>query len=199
MPKKKRWEDKVFNWIYRSSVTSEEDTTYLSERILDKKPVNNIIYIYSDPDANRRIGFIALAIFALILFFLGKGSKFSPVALLFSFLIGFPFLLFGIAYLRKSRRFLKPWYIHLTKRQFLIGKVAIPFDKIDRLSFTRLQDANEFLAVRPVDYSYQLNFEMKDAQQLTLFTDKDRFAVTAAGEFISSVTGIPLDTKIHNG
>lgn len=202
--KKIRWEDKVFNWILRkrrrglTQYSNENNAIYVDQKIIYKKPVNNKIIIHSNRFGLKKMAFYNIGIFLLLLYVFLNFKNWDYSNLFLVLLITWPLFIYGVYYYYKSTGKIQPWRIDLKRKKIILTTIAIPFERIDHFSITRLIDPGKIMGMAESDYSYHLNLNLTDKNQITLFTDEHKSSIEEAANFLSNISGIRLDDKITN-
>lgn len=205
IPKKKqRWEDKVFDFILRlrsKTINFDHETPYriyVGQRIIHVQPVNQKIFIYRDRSAMRRFSIFAFLLGALFFIVIMRHNKITFFTIIISLLICFPFLVMGLSQYIQSNRAMNPWFIDLKARYLVLGKTAIPFDRVLYFNITKLSDANKVIPIHETDYSYQLNITLDNGRSIMIFTDEHKQDIEDAAQFLAQTTGIELNPKVTN-
>lgn len=203
-PKKKRWEDKVFDFIlgFRTEImkkeAAERDKIYVGQKIIHKNPVKDKIFIFPDGPSLKRSALLFLCIALLLFCFFVWGGKFSWLFLVISICLCIPFLVSSVAYYIQSRRSHKPWIIDLENKKIVMGKTLIDFEQVNYFNFSKLVNAEDLIPISERDYSYQLNLILINGDEITLLTDHNKSEIGSAGSFFEGMTGITLKKDFVN-
>ncbi|HLP12908.1 MAG TPA: hypothetical protein VK177_13315 [Flavobacteriales bacterium] len=148
------------------------NTIYIGQKIIYKTPVNEKIVIQADKPALRRFSYLFLAAFAVIAFRAAAYAAWDMSNLTLLLVVLIPYIMYWVYYFYTRSN--STWYVDLKQKKLFLGKIAVPFFMVERLSVEKKG-------------KWQLHLKTKDNKRLMLFEDESDTKINEAFAFLKSV------------